>query len=148
MSGMVLQDARSGEGGASDPVGISVEVSEVVYHCREAGPLQAALTLVLHEVLALKLPLNEVELVLELFGLLIMLAVSFHLTEQPPVGEGHDVITQGEVQGGGALKKPLEPARHWLGIICRVRSWGGIEFANEGVGTLVIIGGEPGNSSL
>ena len=56
-----------------------------------------AFALALCKVLALELPLDEVELVLELFGLLIMLAVSFHLTEQPPVREGCDTVMQGKV---------------------------------------------------
>src|SRR6266566_6539428 len=40
-----LQDVLFGNAGASDPSGVCIEVSEVVYHCREAGALESPLAL-------------------------------------------------------------------------------------------------------
>jgi len=69
-----------------------------------------------------ELPLDKVELVLEVFGLLVILAVSFHFAKQPPVGEGCDAVMQGKIGGSKALEKPLEPSRHRLGIVHGARS--------------------------
>ncbi len=134
-----------GKGGAPDPIWIGAEVLEVVYCQGEVGPLQVALALAPYEVLALELPLDEVELVLEAFGLLIVSVVMLHLAEQSPIREGCDAVAQGEVGGCRALEEPSDPSRHRLSVIHQVESWGGIELADEGIGALVSGGGEPRN---
>src|SRR6266705_138519 len=66
------QDALFSDAGAPDPGWLSVEVSEVVYRLGEAGALEPPLALSVRELLGLHLPLDEVELGVEAFSLLVV----------------------------------------------------------------------------
>ena len=84
-------------------------MAEVMYHRREVGTFKPPLTLAASELLTLDLSLHKAELGLEAFGLLIVSPVLLNLGKQPPIWEGCDSIVEGEVEGGGAFKEPLEP---------------------------------------
>ena len=79
-------------------------MSEVVHRFGKAGPFEASLASPPCELLALHLPLDEVELGVEAFGLLVVSPVSLDLCEQPPVWEGCNAVAEGKVGGGGALE--------------------------------------------
>src|SRR6266566_2850460 len=106
-----------GDAGAPDPSGVGVEVSEVVYHRGESRTLELPLALSESELLALHLPLDEVELGAEAFSLLVVAAVSLGLREQPPVWEGRDSIAEGQVGGLGAFEQPSEPGGEGLRVV-------------------------------
>src|SRR6266566_4786596 len=93
-SAMPPQDALLGDAGAPDPLGVRIEVSEVVYRRGETGALESPLALSEGEFLALHLPLNKAEFGAEAFSLLVVVMVSFSLREQPPVREGCDAVVE------------------------------------------------------
>src|SRR6266567_7870715 len=137
-----------GDAGAPNPAGVGVEVLEVMYRRGESGALKLPLALSESELFALHLPLDEVELRAEAFGLFIVAAVSFSLCEQPPVWEGCDSIVEGQVGGFWALEEPSEPSGKGLGIIALPGLWSGVQLSDVRVGVLVVVSGEPGDPSL
>ena len=97
MSATPAQDMSLSDAGASDPVGVSIEMVEVMYRCGEMGTFKPPFALAASELLTLDLPLDKVEFGLEAFCLLVMMPVSLNLGKKPPIGEGHNAIAEGEI---------------------------------------------------